>query len=111
LAHALAEFGPHRCLFGSAWPVMTLAATYLDWLDLIVHLGPAEGDRRGRLAPAPAMGISQLPASEIAATIHTFAWSDLDDQLKPSRAIGPAHILIALPKDLDRADATSEMQH
>jgi hypothetical protein len=48
------------------------------------------------------MGISQLPASEIAATIHTFAWSDLDDQLKPSRAIGPAHILIAMPKDLAR---------
>jgi hypothetical protein len=67
------------------------------------HQSPITSRQRlGRLGPAPAMGISQLPASEIAATIHTFAWSDLDDQLKPSRAIGPAHILIALPKDLAR---------
>ena len=32
LAHALAAYGPDRCLFGSDWPVMTLAATYsIGW--------------------------------------------------------------------------------
>jgi L-fuconolactonase len=50
LAHALAEFGPARCLFGSDWPVMTLAASYSDWLDLVVSLVPGEDDRRAVLA-------------------------------------------------------------
>jgi L-fuconolactonase len=50
LAHALAEFGPDRCLFGSDWPVMTTAATYSDWLDLVISLVPAEDDRRAVLA-------------------------------------------------------------
>jgi L-fuconolactonase len=50
LAHALAEFGPDRCLFGSDWPVMTTAATYSDWLDLVVSLVPGEDDRRAVLA-------------------------------------------------------------
>jgi predicted TIM-barrel fold metal-dependent hydrolase len=62
LAHALAEFGPHRCLFGSDWPVMTLAATYSDWLDLIVSLVPAEDDRRAVLA-GTAERVYQLSAS------------------------------------------------
>lgn len=50
LAHALSEFGPDRCLFGSDWPVMTLAAKYSDWLDLVVSLVPGEDDRRAVLA-------------------------------------------------------------
>jgi L-fuconolactonase len=50
LAHALAEFGPDRCLFGSDWPVMTLAATYSDWLDLVLSLVPGDNDRRAVLA-------------------------------------------------------------
>ncbi len=32
--HALAEFGAERCMFGSDWPVCTLAAGYGDVLDL-----------------------------------------------------------------------------
>ncbi len=32
--HALAVFGAERCMFGSDWPVCTLAATYGDVLDL-----------------------------------------------------------------------------
>jgi L-fuconolactonase len=28
-------FGPGRCLFGSDWPVCTLASTYQDWLQLV----------------------------------------------------------------------------
>lgn len=50
LAHALSEFGPDRCLFGSDWPVMTLAAKYSDWLDLVVSLVPGEDDRLAVLA-------------------------------------------------------------
>ena len=50
LAHALTEFGPDRCLFGSDWPVMTLAASYSDWLELVVSLVPGEDDRRAVLA-------------------------------------------------------------
>jgi L-fuconolactonase len=31
--HLLAEFGPSRLIWGSDWPVCTLAARYEDWLD------------------------------------------------------------------------------
>ena len=50
LAHALAEFGPDRCLFGSDWPVMTTAATYSEWLDIVISLVPGEEERRAVLA-------------------------------------------------------------
>jgi L-fuconolactonase len=62
LAHALAEFGPDRCLFGSDWPVMTLAATYSDWLDLVVSLVPGEDERRAVLA-GTAERVYELSAS------------------------------------------------
>lgn len=29
------EFGPERCMFGSDWPVMTLASTYHDWVQYV----------------------------------------------------------------------------
>lgn len=62
LAHALSEFGPDRCLFGSDWPVMTLAATYSDWMALVLSLVPREGDRRAVLA-GTAERVYGLPAS------------------------------------------------
>jgi L-fuconolactonase len=37
LRHALAEFGPERCLFGSDWPVATLATAYGRWVDVVVE--------------------------------------------------------------------------
>lgn len=37
LRHALAEFGPERCMFGSDWPVATLATAYGRWLDVVVE--------------------------------------------------------------------------
>jgi L-fuconolactonase len=61
-AHALAEFGPDRCLFGSDWPVMTLAATYSDWLDLVFSLVPGEDDRRAVLS-GTAERVYGLPAA------------------------------------------------
>jgi L-fuconolactonase len=36
LRHALAEFGPDRCLFGGDWPVATLATTYGRWVDVVL---------------------------------------------------------------------------
>lgn len=45
LDHALAAFGPDRLLFGSDWPVLTLAAGYADWLAMaeaaLAGLAPA----------------------------------------------------------------------
>ena len=35
LRHALDVFGPARCLFGSDWPVLTLAMEYGQWLDVV----------------------------------------------------------------------------
>ena len=35
LRHALDAFGPARCLFGSDWPVLTLAMEYGQWLDVV----------------------------------------------------------------------------
>jgi L-fuconolactonase len=44
--HLLATFGPTRLIWGSDWPVCTLAATYRQWLDatdrLLGHCTPAE---------------------------------------------------------------------
>ena len=33
LEHALQAFGPSRCMFGSDWPVASLAVTYEGWFD------------------------------------------------------------------------------
>jgi L-fuconolactonase len=62
LVHALAEFGPDRCLFGSDWPVMTTAATYSEWLDLVIRLVPREDERRAVLA-GTAERVYELSAS------------------------------------------------
>jgi L-fuconolactonase len=35
LAHAIQVFGPDRCLYGSDWPVATLATTYERWQHLV----------------------------------------------------------------------------
>jgi L-fuconolactonase len=35
LRMALDIFGPERCMYGSDWPVMTLATDYHAWLDLV----------------------------------------------------------------------------
>jgi predicted TIM-barrel fold metal-dependent hydrolase len=46
LEHALAAFGPDRCMFGSDWPVLAGVASYHQWcqtvLDLIVELPEEE---------------------------------------------------------------------
>jgi L-fuconolactonase len=49
LEHALAVFGPDRCLFGSDWPVASLTTAYEDWLETVVGL-LGEGERGAVLA-------------------------------------------------------------
>ena len=36
LEYALEVFGPQRCLFGSDWPVLTLAGSYREWRDTVL---------------------------------------------------------------------------
>ena len=62
LAHALAVFGPTRCLFGSDWPVMTAATTYPEWLAVVSNAVPAEDDR-GEVLAGTAERVYRLPAS------------------------------------------------
>jgi L-fuconolactonase len=38
LEHALAVFGPERCMIGSDWPVVTLAATAGQWFDVVLDV-------------------------------------------------------------------------
>jgi L-fuconolactonase len=35
LRHAIDVFGPERCMYGSDWPVATLATTYARWVDVV----------------------------------------------------------------------------
>ena len=49
LRHAVAVFGPARCMFGSDWPVASLTTTYGGWLDTVrkavADLTAADRDR------------------------------------------------------------------
>jgi len=48
LRHALGEFGPERCMFGSDWPVALQNTSYEAWLDTVLEatqdLTPRERD-------------------------------------------------------------------
>lgn len=35
IEHAISAFGAERCMYGSDWPVLTLATSYTDWLDTV----------------------------------------------------------------------------
>jgi L-fuconolactonase len=49
LRHAVAVFGPARCMFGSDWPVASLTTTYDGWIDTVrealADLTAADRDR------------------------------------------------------------------
>ncbi|HEY0816603.1 MAG TPA: amidohydrolase family protein [Pseudonocardia sp.] len=49
LRHAIAVFGPARCMFGSDWPVAALTTTYDGWLatvrEAVADLTAADRDR------------------------------------------------------------------
>lgn len=67
LADVLETFGPDRVLFGSDWPVLTLAADYPRWLDLVeravVPFGEAALDAvlAGTAARAYRLTVPDLP--------------------------------------------------
>lgn len=35
LRQAIDVFGPQRCMFGSDWPVLTMAMPYARWLEVV----------------------------------------------------------------------------
>jgi L-fuconolactonase len=47
-AHAFACFGPERVLFGSDWPVATLATSYERWIQTVLELAPCSTDHQWR---------------------------------------------------------------
>lgn len=64
LSHALEQFGPHRCMFGSDWPVATLATTYARWIDLVLAvIAGLAGDERASILAGTAGRIYRLSRS------------------------------------------------
>ena len=65
LRHALDVFGPARCLFGSDWPVLTLAMEYGQWLDVVREacsdLTADERDRVMRGTARSVYGVDPAP--------------------------------------------------
>lgn len=48
--HVLASFGRDRVMFGSDWPVVTLAATYAQWVEVLLNaVSHLAADERTRL--------------------------------------------------------------
>jgi L-fuconolactonase len=45
IAHLIAHFGPERLVWGSDWPVLTLAANYGDWIEMARSLIPNESSK------------------------------------------------------------------
>jgi L-fuconolactonase len=52
LEHALAVFGPSRCMFGSDWPVLADVASYHLWCETVLDAiaGLSEEQRRSVLS-------------------------------------------------------------
>jgi L-fuconolactonase len=50
--HAIAAFGADRCMYGSDWPVLTLATTYVDWFEIIATIASELTDRERDLIMA-----------------------------------------------------------
>jgi len=57
----LEAFGPKRLMFGSDWPVLTVAATYPQWLDTVTNfLAPLSTNERAQIEGETATRIYQL---------------------------------------------------
>lgn len=62
IGHALATFGPDRLMYGSDWPVCTLAATYAQALEAVeVALTALSPDERDRIHETTARSVYRLP--------------------------------------------------
>ena len=59
--HLLEYFGPHRLIFGSDWPVVTLRAGYAEWLAAAeTLLAGLEGEARARIMGLNAVEVYRL---------------------------------------------------
>ena len=45
IEHVIASFGWDRVLFGSDWPICTLSASFVQWLDALKSITKPAGDR------------------------------------------------------------------
>jgi L-fuconolactonase len=64
LRHALAEFGPDRCLFGSDWPVATLAGGYDSWVAVVLEaLAGRPAAHRVQVLGGTATRVYRLPVT------------------------------------------------
>ncbi|MGW4895734.1 amidohydrolase family protein [Kitasatospora sp. NPDC004240] len=69
LRTALDLFGPDRCLYGSDWPVMTLATRYRDWLDLVrAELSALPAADRAAVLGGNARRVYRLPGDHPSTT-------------------------------------------
>lgn len=62
LRHAVAVFGPDRCLFGGDWPVATLATDYPRWVRVVAEaVADRPDDERRAVFAGTARRIYRLP--------------------------------------------------
>jgi L-fuconolactonase len=59
VAHLVARFGPARLVWGSDWPVLTLAASYAAWFEMTMSLIP-DAEDRGVVFGGNASGLYRL---------------------------------------------------
>jgi L-fuconolactonase len=71
LEYALAVFGPQRCLFGSDWPVLTLAGSYAHWRDTVLD------------------AVAGLSEAEVEAVLHGNARALYRPRRLPSNPVDP----------------------
>ena len=65
IRHALAVFGPDRCLFGSDWPVCTLAASYGEVLAALRrNLDGLDAGEEARVLAGNAIALYGLPVGD-----------------------------------------------
>ena len=65
LTHALAVFGPERCLFGSDWPVCTTAGSWDQWWDVAGEvLDQLDADGKDHVLGGAAVRTYGLPRQE-----------------------------------------------
>jgi len=69
LDHAISVFGPDRIVFGSDWPVCTLAASYTQVVELIEHgIGELSADERAAIFGGNAIATYTLNSSRLEAS-------------------------------------------
>lgn len=60
IAHVLHHFGPDRLVWGSDWPVLTMAAHYGDWMDFALS-EVQDAAARARVFGSNALDLYRLP--------------------------------------------------